>query len=193
MPEIVGKRIIITGEINTGKTTLSRDLLESLCRSGLSSRIVVVDMAPEIPEKTAAGRSMRGIGGKLTPLAGTAYFAAFLRPPRLTAHCEEEAIFIARENAAKIDRLLEEFQRSGRDILFINDVSMYLQAGQADELLRRIEPAGTVVANGYYGARLGAGALSAHEAEEMKKLIAAFPYHVRLPGHTLEEVLRASS
>ena len=49
MPDIVGKRLIITGEINTGKTTLSRAVMESLCRRGLSARIIVVDMAPEIP------------------------------------------------------------------------------------------------------------------------------------------------
>ena len=134
---------------------------------------------------------MQGVGGKLTaPCEGVAYLAAPIRPPRLTAKTEAEALLLARENAATIDRLLEEFQGSGRDILFINDVSMYLQAGSADELLRRIEPARTVVANGYYGRKLGGGALSAREAEEMTKLIAAFTYHVTLPGHTIEEALK---
>jgi hypothetical protein len=138
-------------------------------------------MAPEIPEKIAVERNMRGIGGKLTPPCEAAYLASSLLPPRLTAKSAEEAFLIAAENARKIDCLLEEFRAGGRDILFINDVSMYLQAGSTDELLRRIEPAGTVVANGYYGGKLGGGALSARETEEMKKLIAAFAYHVRLP------------
>jgi hypothetical protein len=191
MPDIVGKRLIITGEINTGKTTLSRALMESLCRRGLSARIIVVDMAPEIPEKIAIERSIQGIGGKLTaPCEAVAYLAASLRPPRLSAKTEEEAFLLAAENTAMIDRLLEEFQGSGRDILFINDVSMYLQAGSADVLLRRIEPARTVVANGYYGRKLGGGALSFREAEEMTKLIAAFAYHAALPGHTIDEALK---
>ncbi len=54
----------------------------------------------------------------------------------------------------------------------------------------RIEPAGTVVANGYYGRKLGGGALSAHESDEMEKLIAAFACHVRLPGQSIEEALK---
>ena len=191
MPDIIGKRLIITGDVNTGKTTLSRAVLESLCRRGLSARIIVVDMAPEIPEKIAIERGIEGVGGKLTaPCEAVVYLAASIRPPRLTAKTEEEAFLLAGENRAMIDRLLEEVRGSGRDILFINDVSMYLQAGSTDKLLGWIGPAGTVVANGYYGRTLGGGALSAREAEEMAKLIAAFDYHVALPGHTIEEALK---
>ena len=191
IPDIVGKRLIITGDVNTGKTTLSRAVMESLCRRGLSAQIIVVDMAPEIPEKIAIERGIQGIGGKLTaPCEAVAYLTASIRPPRLTAKTEEEAFLLAAENTLKIDRLLEEFQGSGRDILFINDVSMYLQTGSTSELLRRIEPARTVVANGYYGRKLGGGALSAREAEEMAKLIAAFAYHVALPGQRIEEALK---
>ncbi len=190
MPDILNKRIIITGEVNTGKTTLSRAIVESLCRTGLSSRIIVVDMAPEIPEKIARERGMAGVGGKLAPSDDVVHLAALLRPPRLTAKCEEEAFFIAAENAQKIDLMLEEFQKSGRDILFVNDVSMYLQTRPAEELLRKTAPARTVVANGYYGSKLGKGALSAHETKEMERLVAAFGYHVRLPGQTLEEALK---
>ncbi len=190
IPDILGKRLIITGDINTGKTTVSRTLMESLCRRGLSARIIVVDMAPEIPEKTAIERGILGIGGKLTaPCVAVAYLSAPIRPPRLTAKSEEEAFLIATENTHRIDRLLQEFQASGRDILFINDVSMYLQTGSAHDLLSRIEPAGTVVANGYCGHKLGGGALSSREAGEMKKLISAFTYRLRLPGQSLEEAL----
>lgn len=191
IPDIVGKRLIITGDVNTGKTTLSRAVMESLCRRGLSAQVIVVDMAPEIPEKIAIERGIQGIGGKLTaPCEAVAYLTASIRPPRLTAKTEEEAFLLAAENTLKIDRLLEEFRGSGRDILFINDVSMYLQAGSTSELLRRIEPARTVVANGYYGRKLGGGALSAREAEEMTKLIAAFAYRVALPDQRVEEALK---
>ena len=67
IPDIVGKRLIITGEVNTGKTTLSRAVMEcALPHAVLSARIIVIDMAPEIPEKIAVERGMQGIGGKLT-------------------------------------------------------------------------------------------------------------------------------
>jgi hypothetical protein len=191
IPDILGKKLIITGEVNTGKTRLSRAVMDALCRGGFSAHIIVLDMAPEIPEKIAIERGMQGIGGKLTaPCEAVAYLTASIHPPRLTAKTAEEAFLIAAENAATIDRLLEEFQGSGRDILFINDVSMYLQAGSARDLLRRIESARTVVANGYYGRKLGGGMLSSREADEMEKLISAFACHVRLPGQSIEEALK---
>jgi len=53
---------------------------------------------------------------------------------------------IARENVAKIEGLFQDFGRSSRDILFINDISLYLQAGTTEVLLNWIRSAKTVVA-----------------------------------------------
>ncbi len=190
--DILDKRILITGDVNTGKTTLSRTLVEGLCLHGLSARIVIVDMAPEIPEEIAVTQGIKGVGGKLLA-AGWAellYLSATLKPPRLSSKSEQEALFVAEENSAKIDGLLQRVPGTGRDILFINDVSMYLQAGSARALLKWIGTVPTVVANGYFGRKLGTGILSMKEASEMKKLMASFPFHVSMPGASLEEVLR---
>lgn len=189
--DVLGKRILITGDVNTGKTTLARNIMDGLCRRGLSSRIVIIDMAPEIPEEIAIQRGITGVGGKLTAdqWQDVTYLTTILRPPRLTSKTEEEALVKALENRERIDILFEEFQRTGKDILFINDISMYLQSGKAKDLVQWIGPAATVVANGYYGRKLGAGSLSVREAAEMEILIGAFPYHVRLPEVSLEEVL----
>lgn len=191
IPDITGKRILITGEVNTGKTTLARELMNTLCFRGLSHRMAVIDMAPEIPEEIALRRGMKGVGGRLVPAAceGVLYLTVPLRPPRLSAGTEEEALAVAAQNRELIDGLFARFRTYPRDILFINDVSMYVQAGRADDLLRWIAGTPTVVANGYYGLRLGTGTLSRREAEEMEKLIASFPFHVSLPGQSPEEVL----
>ena len=191
IPDIAGRRILITGEVNTGKTTLAGELMNTLCSRGLSSRMAVIDMAPEIPEEIALRRGMKGVGGRLAPAGGEGvlYLAVPLRPPRLSAGTEEEALSIAAENRELIDGLFARFRTGHRDILFINDVSMYVQAGRAEDLLRWIAGTPTVVANGYYGRRLGTGVLSLREAGEMEKLIASFPFHVSLPGQSLEEVL----
>jgi hypothetical protein len=53
-------------------------------------------------------------------------------------------------------------------------VSMYVQAGSADELIARFAPAHTVVANGYVGERLGGGELTRRERAEMERLRAWF-------------------
>ena len=180
---LLGRRVLIFGEVNTGKTTLSKSILDGLCADGLSSRIAVIDMAPEIPERIALERGMKGVGGKLLPFGSDVlYLAAALKPPRLSAGTEEEALRIAEENKEKIETLLEAYPPSGRDILFINDVSLYLHAGTAERLLAYVAGAATIVANGYYGMRLGAGQITLHEAAEMGKLIEAFPHRISLPA-----------
>jgi hypothetical protein len=192
---ILGRRILITGEVNTGKTTLTKNILESLCRAGAETRIVIVDMAPEVPEEVALKKGVQGVGGKLLPFGWDelVYLATRIRPPRLSSKTEEEALSVAEKNRVSIDVLFREFQQTERDILFLNDVSMYLQMGSAGDLLEWIGSASTVVANGYYGRKLGTGVLSMREAAEMELLMHAFPIHVRLPGPSLEEVLRGKS
>ena len=56
--DIVGKRILITGDVNTGKTTLERNIMNLLFDRSLSSRIAIIDMAPDIPEEIAAKRGL---------------------------------------------------------------------------------------------------------------------------------------
>jgi hypothetical protein len=65
-------------------------------------------------------------------------------------------------------------ERFPREILLINDVSMALQAGTAKNLISRLSKASTLVANGYWGVRLGGGVLTARERAEMEKLKAYF-------------------
>ena len=186
-PDVLGRRILITGDVNTGKTTLAKAILDTLCAGRLSSRIVVVDLAPEIPEEVALERDVLGVGGKLSSGdEDVLYMASSLRPPRLTARTEEEALLIAEENRRKIETLLKTFASSGRDILFVNDVSLYLHAGTTERLMWYVAAATTIVANGYYGEKLGPGILSLREAAEMRKLIDAFPCHISLPAASLE-------
>jgi hypothetical protein len=191
IPDLIGKWILITGDVNAGKTTLTRDIMNELCRGGMAARIVIVDMAPEIPQDMAAKRGLSGIGGKLLPVGweNIIYLAARLQPPRLSSKTEDEALMVAEDNRTRIDDLFRRFQGTGRDILLMNDVSMYLQAGTAKDLLKWTRKALTVIANGYLGQKLGAGILSRREALEMGRLKGSFAYHVRMPGSSLENLL----
>jgi hypothetical protein len=170
--EFLGKRALILGDVNMGKTTLCREILAEFCRLGLSSRMAVIDLAPNIPADVLAARGLQGVGGKLLPPgeSDVLYLGALLKPPRLSSGTEEEALEIARQNVEKIGGLFEDFGRSGRDILFINDISIYLQAGTAEVLISWIRRARTIVANGYYGESLGSGILSRREKEQMARL-----------------------
>lgn len=139
---------------------------------GLADRIVIIDLAPEIPETVMLNRKMEGIGGKLLPPEeeSVIYLSERLVPPRLTSKTDEEAIEKAHQNALKIMNLLKEYNILGRDILFVNDISLALQAETAKRMVELMRNAETLVANGYYGKELGVSILSQRERQEMDLL-----------------------
>ncbi len=176
--ECLGKWTLIVGDVNTGKTTLTARFLAAMCAGGLAPRIAVVDLAPEIPAGLALKKALRGAGGHLIPpVRGVTYLGTILPPPRLSSKSEEEAVAKAGENRGKIEALFAAFSASGRDILFINDLTLYLQAGTAEKFLEMTKTAETVVANGYYGKKLGGGAMSERERRETEALIAHASSH----------------
>ena len=144
----------------------------AVCRPDLGGRIAIVDMAPEIPEKLAKEKGLVGVGGKLTPPEGhdILYLGGHFEPPRLSSKTEEEAMEKARQNRRIIDGLFRKLDLQSRDILLVNDVSIYLQAGTAENLTRWLDRAATVIANGYWGKRLGGGTLTERERTETAKL-----------------------
>jgi hypothetical protein len=174
--EYLGGKLLIVGDVNTGKTTLARIILEDFCARGLGARIAVLDLAPTISPALAAQRELRGVGGHLDapPDCGALTIREQLEPPRLSSSSEAQALAKAADNQRLIDAAWPRLDGGGRDILFVNDISMYLQAGSADELIARLTPADTVIANGYFGQRLGGGELSRHERAQMERLRAWF-------------------
>jgi hypothetical protein len=188
MPEIhledyLSRKTLILGDVNTGKTTLTREVLEALlCRPNLGGRIAIVDMAPEIPDKLANEKKLVGVGGKLMPPEGhdILYLGGHFEPPRLSSKTEEEAMEKAQQNRRIIDGLFRTLDLQSRDILIANDVSIYLQAGTAENLIPWLDRAATVIANGYWGKRLGGGTLTERERTETAKLKDYFEQNGRL-------------
>jgi GTPase SAR1 family protein len=168
--DCLGGKLLVVGDVNTGKTTLARGILQDLCARGLGERIAILDLAPTLPAQLARARGVRGVGGRLEAEAGSGVVAArpVLQAPRLTSASEEEAIGKAQANLRAIESAWHGLP--ARAILFINDISMALQAGHARELVARIERVPTVVANGYFGQRLGGGELTRHEKAQMQDL-----------------------
>ena len=114
--DILGKKIIITGDVNTGKTTLARAALDILCAAGLSTRITIVDMAPEVHPEVARERGLSGVGGQaLPPTPDVAYFTARMAAPRLTSRTEAEAVRLAAENRGKIEALFAMYAERPRE------------------------------------------------------------------------------
>lgn len=164
---------LIVGEINTGKTSLARQLMTEMIDWGWGPRLAVLDLAPTMPARRNASSDLQGVGGKLIPPpeSGALYLTAELAPPRLSSKTEAQAQAAAERNKALIEPLLAQLAASGREIVLVNDLTLYLQAATAGEFLSALAPIKTVVANGYHGQRLGQGELSRRERQEMDALI----------------------
>ena len=181
--DLLGKKLPVMGDINAGKTTLCRQWLARLCAQGQGGRIVVLDLAPDIPPALAQARGLAGAGGYLLPPPDSDVLdlRTHLHAPRLSSATEAEAEEKAAENARAIEALFDQLppSGSGRDVLFINDVTLYLQAGFAADLLGNLGKADftTLVVNGYWGQRLGDSALSRREREQTRRLREHFANH----------------
>lgn len=184
---LVGRRILIVGEVNSGKTTLTQKILDGFSRENLGGSILVLDLAPEIPQDLAARKGLSGIGGSLRApqRKGIRYLRPSLVPPRLMGNTQEQALELARANLEAIKKTMA-LAEAGEETLFLNDASMYLQAGSARELFSWLERFRTVVANGYMGEKLGSGELSKRERAQMEALARLFDRVVRLGGAGVE-------
>jgi hypothetical protein len=169
-----GRRTLIVGDVNTGKTRLTAAVLNAWAAQGRSREIAVLDLSPE---------PRRGIGGRLMLPAAFhgVYLAAAIAPPRLQAGSEAAAEVLAAANAAVITPLLDEFRRAARPILIVNDATLFLQAGDYERLLAVLDTSETALINAYYGNSFPDYRLSRRERRLTERLMAACHRVIRLP------------
>ena len=162
MKSFMNKKTLIIGEVNTGKSAHLCKLIEEFIRAG-ENDLTVIDMAPE---------KVKGIGGKLNIEGHESirYFTAPIMAPRLTGKTPQEVQALAEENARVIDEIFIIYLKKPSEILFINDVSIYLQAGDLEKLQTYISSTPTVIMNGYFGSTLGGGTLGERERRNMEEL-----------------------
>lgn len=157
--DLENHRCLILGDLNTGKTSLTQTLLDEA--EALGRSITVIDMAPN--RKT-------GVGGKLTCNCSNNcdYYTTEIATPRLSGKTPKEVITLAELNKERIDNLLEKY--NPRDVLFINDVSIYLQRGDVEKIVRLMSLSKTCIINGYFGTQLGTDPFSSEERRKMVEL-----------------------
>ncbi|MEM3087959.1 MAG: ATP-binding protein [Candidatus Bathyarchaeia archaeon] len=182
--QLVGRKVLIVGDVGTGKTALMASLLEEAIGLHYGPEITVVDMAP--PSMTARGVR---IGGTLAEATDTIRYVRYLRPrevkaPRVMGKSPQEVLLFADFNRQEIDRMLDAFLENPTPILFINDISLYLQMGDVKKLGRVIDVTETFIANGYFGDKLaedmGTG-ISGNEKERMQELMKLMDVVITLP------------
>ncbi len=170
--ELSGGVTLIAGEVNSGKTRLLAEIMAAFADEGIGP-LALMDLAPE---------TTRGIGGKLAPPPGVelALYAPPVAAPRLTGRTPEEVLALARQNAAAIEQAFAAYLAKPAKALFINDVSLYLQAGDPTRLYQVLAATPTAVVNGYMGSSLGGGELGRMEQERMTILAASCDQVIRL-------------
>lgn len=155
--DFLHKKTLIVGDVNSGKTQYTLNVLETFIRGGITD-IAVLDLAPE---------TTGGIGGKMGRMehAAILYLTTAIAAPRLSGMNENETTLLARKNARAIEGLFGEYLAHPREVLFINDTTLYLHAGKPETLFHVLDTAATQVLNAYYGTTFADSPLSRRERQ----------------------------
>ena len=167
--DVIGRRVLILGEVRSGKTALLARLLKELTEVADAKEITVIDLAPQ---------RIGEIGGKISDYLDSVEEIRYLSPkrvytPRVTGSSREEVLAYAELNRSLMEPLFAEFVQRATKVLVLNDVTLYLHAGELGRILNCVKLAETFVATAYYGSRLaqdrGAG-ISIREKKLIRKL-----------------------
>ena len=162
----MNRRTIIVGDVNSGKTSQTLNILKLFLKAGHAKKIAILDLAPG---------NIQGIGGKMEPPLDEPllYLTTSILAPRLTGKDKYHTLKLAEKNATAIEKLFAKFYRQKREILFVNDVTLYLQAGDFERCIKILDTTSTHIINAYYGHTFSDSELTRREknlTEELMKL-----------------------
>lgn len=162
----LNRQTVLAGDVNSGKTSQTTSIIELFLKAGHGAQIAVLDLAPD---------PVHGIGGKLPPFPDTSilYLTTEIAAPRLMGKDEEHTLQLAEENCQRIEKLFREFKKQKRDILFVNDATLYLQSGSLALFLEIMGLCSTRIINIYYGNTFQDSAMTRRERILSDRLIEA--------------------
>ncbi len=147
--DIIQKKTLIMGDVNTGKTVLAAKLLRDLILVAKPEEITVIDFAPE---------KLGQIGGKIkdyTEMDKVSYFSPkTVYAPRVMGKSAIEIMKLAKLNMENMTPYLDCFLKNSSKILLLNDVTLYLHCGKLTKILECMQLSETVLVTAYYGSKL---------------------------------------
>jgi len=149
--DCLGKKVLITGDLGSGKTAVLAKLLDEAINSKQGAKIAVIDMAPG--ERTIHSHV---VGKTLREYLKNLDLVQYMAPKnvyatRIDGNSKPQVEKLAAANAKNLGSLLDEFMEKPSKILFINDITIYLHRGELSKVLKIISKCSTFVANGYRG------------------------------------------
>ena len=172
--DYLDRRTLILGDINSGKTRETQRILARWIADNPTPLMTILDLAPE---------PLRGIGGRLTlpPRFMGRYLFTEIIPPRLTGQSTAEISELAAANARAIEPLLVEFLNQPHPMLVVNDVTLYLQAGDYARLAAVMHSATTVLINAYFGASFADHPITRRERRLTERLMQDCDQVIHMP------------
>ncbi len=150
MEEFLGKKTLLVGEVGTGKTLFLVEFLKFLVENGYSDEVTIIDMAPV---------RIHGVGGSISEYTDLVLYVRYLKSekvwaPRLMGRNKEEVLRFAEENRRNIEPLITMYLSNPTRILLVNDLTIYLHAGEVSRIMELIDVAETFMATAYEGVKL---------------------------------------
>ena len=172
----IHKRTLIIGDVNTGKTERTLEILQLFLKEGYAKKIAILDLGIE---------PVKNIGGKMYPPEGEPllYLTIPIKAPRLLGKDENYTLQLAEENAQNIEKLFIKFQQEKREVLFVNDATLYLQAGRLDRFIETINIASTQVINAYYVSAFSDSELTRRERKLTEDFMEICDHVITMPCH----------
>jgi hypothetical protein len=163
---LLDNKTLLAGGIKSGKTHYVCVFVEKILREGRNS-ILVLDFAPDL---------YCCVGGKmiLSEHPRLHYLTTIIDAPRLRGKNDEDEWRLGAGNRLRIDALLDAHREEAADILVINDVTLYLQTGNHERLVRLMKDFPTVLINAYYGSDFPPSPLSVRERAQVESYMKAF-------------------
>ncbi|MBY9014430.1 MAG: hypothetical protein KGD68_01930 [Candidatus Lokiarchaeota archaeon] len=154
---LIGKKTLIYGETNTGKTFYTAKFIQYLLeiKKINPKDISILDFAP----KLVYFNNLK-IGGRIQDYyensvkCNNINFKGEIIPPRLKANNKKEIYSNICHNFNKIYEIMEIYNISPTPVLIINDISLYLHLGSNKYLINTISKSNTFFGNSYYGSSI---------------------------------------
>ncbi len=147
--DFLGRRILIVGEVASGKTKLLSEFLDYLVKRGFAAEVTLIEMSPSFVDVGRPVEEYTKSVGKVRYLKPSKIY-----PPRMLGRSKEDVLYYAEHNYRELKPLLSKFAENPSKILLIDDLTIFLHAGETEEILQVMEKCETFVATAYEGSAL---------------------------------------